>query len=365
MVRPTDIGDNDTPLGENPTDIKDPDVPLAEVPGLNSTDHYGYILGYTDKTVRPGANITRAEVATIFFRLMTDSFRTQNWSSSNAFSDVAAANWFNNGVSTAVKAGIITGYPNNTFGPNKSITRAEFATIAVRFLKSGSAPESGLKDISSHWAKDSINKAVAAGWIKGYSDGTFRPNQPITRAEAVTMINRMLGRTPHKDQMLPNMTVWTDNPSTAWYYADIQEATNSHNYNKTAANESWTQVLANRDWAALEKQWSNAASAPGGEVVGDQNNKNQTGDNANDDKNSGDNDQADGDKNDQDNKTDNDKKNDSDQTNGTDNSDKDKTQTNGNDSSDKNDTQKDNSGTTSGDKTQQNGAEKTTGNNAA
>ena len=266
-----------TPTG---TSITDNDVPLA-APGLNSVDHFAYIIGYTDGTVRPEANITRAEVATIFFRLMTDDFRTENWATENTFSDVNAGDWFNNGVSTSAKAQIIKGYEDGTFRPNRKITRAEFAAIAARFLSDEVTVSNSFSDISGHWAEDAINRAVKAGWIQGYSDGTFRPDQYITRAEAVTMINRMLDRTPDKDHLLPNMVRWTDNTEDKWYYAAMQEATNSHDYEREEMIliEDWTELLENRDWEKLEKDWSNAASAPGGEVA-DNLDLSKTGDDA-------------------------------------------------------------------------------------
>ncbi|MDE7218585.1 MAG: S-layer homology domain-containing protein, partial [Oscillospiraceae bacterium] len=252
----------------NTTDIDDEAVPLA-APGLNSVDHYAYIIGYTDGLVHPEANITRAEVATIFFRLMTDEFRMGHWATENDFPDVGTGNWFNNGVSTSASAGIVKGYEDGSFRPNRNITRAEFAAIAARFLSDEAAVSSSFSDISGHWAEKEINRAVMAGWIKGYTDGTFRPDQPITRAEAVTMINRMLDRTPDKDHLLPDMIRWPDNTEDKWYYADMQEATNSHDYERMemVLIEDWTELLDNRDWEQLEKEWSTAASAPGKEVA--------------------------------------------------------------------------------------------------
>ena len=230
---------------------------------------YAYIAGYEDGTVRPDGNITRAEVATIFFRLMTDEYRETYWSTSNSFTDVAAANWFNNAVSTTANVGWVQGYPDGSFRPNNNITRAEFATIAARFLSGDYTGGDRFTDITGHWAAEYINRAAAAGWINGYPDGTFRPDAYITRAEAVTLINRMLDRAPDAGHLLANMIRWPDNPETAWYYADIQEATNSHDYTWAGGSlyEVWTQLLANRDWAALEEIWSQANDAPGGEVA--------------------------------------------------------------------------------------------------
>ena len=267
------IPDTPTPIGPSPTtpgtDIADPDVPLGLV-GLNTVDHIAYIIGYEDGLVRPEGKITRAEVATIFFRLMTDEFRTSNWATQNAFPDVAAANWFNNAVSTNGKAGIVKGYMDGEFKPNRNITRAEFAAIAARFLSEEDAGPGGrFSDISGHWAEEEINRAVAAGWIRGYEDGTFRPDQDITRAEAVTLINRMLDRMPDKDHLLENMITWPDNTEDKWYYEDMQEATNSHDYDRDEAGimEVWTEKLEERKWKELEYEWSTAASAPGREVA--------------------------------------------------------------------------------------------------
>ena len=255
------------------TDIDDENVPLADLPGLNTVDHYAYIAGYPDGTVRPNGNITRAEVATIFFRLFTDEYRQTYWATSNPFSDVAFAAWYNNGVSTTANAGIVAGYPDGTFLPDNNITRAEFATIAARFLSEAYAGPDLFTDISGHWAQEYINRAANAGWINGYPDGTFHPDAYITRAEAVTLVNNMLGRMPHEDHLLANMKVWPDNPETAWYYEAVQEATNSHDYDwateeEVRLYEIWTELLPERDWAALETEWANAYSAPGGQVMG-------------------------------------------------------------------------------------------------
>ncbi|WP_051113187.1 InlB B-repeat-containing protein [Butyricicoccus pullicaecorum] len=261
----------DKPEEESEEEIVEEDVPLAETPWLNTEDHYAYIIGYAeDGTVRPQSNITRAEVATIFFRLLTDEARDQFWSTSNNFSDVTADAWYNNAVSTMVNAGIIQGYEDGTFRPNNNITRAEFAAIASRFMSSGYDVEKDLfSDIASHWARESINDAAMTQWIHGYPDGTFLPNKAITRAEAVTLVNNVLQRKPDADHMLDSMIKWPDNMDTsAWYYEAIQEATNSHDYDlfEGAEYETWTALQENRDWAALEKDWLNAHRT-GGEVM--------------------------------------------------------------------------------------------------
>lgn len=256
-------------------------------PSLNTKDHYGYIIGYpvdyytgqpttdqTKKPVRPEGKITRAEVATIYFRMLTDESRTKFWSQNSGYSDVKAGDWFNNAVSTLSKAGIIAGYEDGSFRPNGYITRAEFATIAARFFDVTYNGKDLFPDISGHWAKDYINQAANKGFVNGYEDGTFKPDRNITRAEAVTLVNRTLDRHPDKNHFTKDMLVWPDNmDQTKWYYADMQEATNSHTYQMKENSdktkyENWTKTLPIRNWEALEKAWSNANSSQGnGNVV--------------------------------------------------------------------------------------------------
>ena len=225
--------------------------------GLNTTDHFAYIVGYGNGEVRPQNNITRAEVATIFFRLLTDDVRDENLTKTNRYSDVAATSWYNTAVSTLSSMGIITGYPDGTFRPNAAITRAEFAAIAARFDNNGDKAAAKFSDIANHWAKDEISIAYNNGWITGYPNGTFGPQRDITRAETMTLVNRVLNRQPEtEDDLLPNMTVWTDNANPkAWYYLAVQEATNSHYYEfKTNSQyEKWTELRETRDWTQLEK----------------------------------------------------------------------------------------------------------------
>ena len=239
-----------------------PSTPTVEIPdddalGLNTTDHFAYIVGYGNGEVRPQNNITRAEVATIFFRLLTDDVRDENLTKTNRYSDVAATSWYNTAVSTLSSMGIITGYPDGTFRPNAAITRAEFAAIAARFDNDGDKTAAKFSDIATHWAKDEISIAYNNGWINGYPDGTFGPQRDITRAETMTLVNRVLNRQPEtEDDLLPNMTVWTDNANPkAWYYLAVQEATNSHYYEfKTNSQyEKWTELRETRDWKALEQ----------------------------------------------------------------------------------------------------------------
>ena len=239
-----------------------PSTPTVEIPdddalGLNTTDHFAYIVGYGNGEVRPQNNITRAEVATIFFRLLTDDVRDENLTKTNRYSDVAATSWYNTAVSTLSSMGIITGYPDGTFRPDAAITRAEFAAIAARFDNDGDKTAAKFSDIATHWAKDEISIAYNNGWITGYPDGTFGPQRDITRAETMTLVNRVLNRQPEtEDDLLPNMTVWTDNANPkAWYYLAVQEATNSHYYKfKTNSKyEQWTALRETRDWKALEQ----------------------------------------------------------------------------------------------------------------
>ena len=239
-----------------------PSTPTVEIPdddalGLNTTDHFAYIVGYGNGEVRPQNNITRAEVATIFFRLLTDDVRDENLTKTNRYSDVAATSWYNTAVSTLSSMGIITGYPDGTFRPNAAITRAEFAAIAARFDNDGDKTAAKFSDIATHWAKDEISIAYNNGWITGYPDGTFGPQRDITRAETMTLVNRVLNCQPEtEDDLLPNMTVWTDNANPkAWYYLAVQEATNSHYYEfKTNSQyEKWTELRETRDWKALEQ----------------------------------------------------------------------------------------------------------------
>ena len=257
----------------DPDPTPDPDPEDPDKPELNTEDHYAYIVGYPDGNVKPEGNITRAEVATIFFRLLTDESRDEFWSQTNPYSDVSEDDWYNNAVSTLTNAGIIDGYEDGTFKPNGNITRAEFATIAVRFFGATYEGENLFPDIDGHWAQDYINEAANAGIVDGYPDGTFRPQQYITRAEAVTMVNRTIDRHPHEDHLLEDMIVWPDNPETAWYYEQVQEATNSHEYTMNTDDEQnpyeiWTELLPVRDWAQLEKEWSDAHSGQsGGDVV--------------------------------------------------------------------------------------------------
>ena len=223
---------------------------------LNGEDHFAYIVGYPDKTVHPQSSITRAEVATIFFRLLTEETRTANATKTNKYADVSSDNWYNQAVSTLSAMGIIKGDSRGNFNPNAPITRAEFAAIAARFDKTEDVAAASFGDVAMHWAKPEISVAANNGWINGYTDGTFHPDSKITRAEAMAMINRVLQRLPEsKADLLDGMIQWSDNADTSkWYYLAVQEATNSHYYElKANQHEKWTKLRENRDWTQLEK----------------------------------------------------------------------------------------------------------------
>lgn len=223
----------------------------TDVPNyLNNENHFAYIVGYEDGTVRPNANISRAEVAAIFFRLLKDDVRDDNLTANSVFTDVAFGKWYNKSISTMAKIGIVKGRTANAFAPNAPITRAEFAAICSRFDRSNVEIKSDFNDISGHWAENEIRRAASLGWIKGYADGSFKPDQNITRAEAASMINRMLHRLPETvDDLLDGMIQWQDNQPSDWYYINMQEATNSHDFKqKGEINEYWTKLTENPNW---------------------------------------------------------------------------------------------------------------------
>ncbi|MBQ5673880.1 MAG: S-layer homology domain-containing protein, partial [Lachnospiraceae bacterium] len=202
--------------------------------------------------VRPENNITRAEVATIFFRIMGDESRDKYASSENVYTDVNAGDWYNNAISTVSNAGIVNGYEDGTFKPDAPIKRSEFATIAARFIGGKYQGDDRFSDIAGHWAAEYINRASKYGWINGYEDGTFKPDRDITRAEAMTLVNSVLTRGTEARNMHEDMVIWTDNTEDKWYYEEVQEATNAHNYTKENNVETWTEMRENRDWKALE-----------------------------------------------------------------------------------------------------------------
>lgn len=221
---------------------------------LNGDDHDAYVIGYPDGNVHPQGNISRAETATIFFRLLKADTRDGNLTAENVFADVANGKWFNKAVSTMAKLGIVKGRSAESFAPDAPITRAEFAAICARFNTKPTNTSNSFSDISGHWAEAEIERAVAFGWIAGYPDGTFRPDTYITRAEAMTMINRVLCRMPQDEKnLLRTMVVWPDNKPTDWYYLAVQEATNSHEFErKGAVNEKWTKLTSAPDWTRYQ-----------------------------------------------------------------------------------------------------------------
>ena len=217
---------------------------------LNGDDHFAYVIGYPDGKVHPEGNISRAETATIFFRLLKADIRDGNLTADNDFSDVSDGQWHNKAISTMAKLGIVKGRRADSFDPDASITRAEFAAICARFNTKPVENSGSFSDISGHWAENEIERAAAFGWISGYPDGTFRPDARITRAEAMTMINRVLCRMPQsKSDLLDSMVTWSDNKPSDWHYLAVQEATNSHDFNRQGeVGESWTKLTSVPDW---------------------------------------------------------------------------------------------------------------------
>ena len=233
-----------------PDETKPTLAPIPEM--LNGEDHYAYLLGYEDGTVRPNGSISRAEVATVLFRLLKDDVRMQNLTKDNAYSDVSDTAWYSTAVSTLSKMGVISGYPDGTFRPNAPITRAEFAAMIARFDETAKSADTPFTDISGHWAENAIGKAYGNGWVEGNSKTVFCPESNLTRAETATLLNRVLHRLPEKESdLLANQIVWPDNPETFWGYLAIQEATNSHEYERKAdgVHETQTAKRENRDWS--------------------------------------------------------------------------------------------------------------------
>ena len=238
-------------------------TPKPEIPELDKTNHYAYIIGYPEGDVRPQNDISRDEVATIFFRMLTDDSRNEFWMITNPYTDVPADMWSNNAISTMSNAKILTGDPDGKFRPADSITRGEFAAIAARFSSKEYNGENMFTDIIGHWSEEYINRAAQEGWISGYPDGSFKPDQYITRAEAMTLVNNILNRHAKESGLLNDMLKWPDNVPGEWYYTAVQEATNSHYYDRDSDgyNETWTEIREPRDWVQLEKTWSDANSA--------------------------------------------------------------------------------------------------------
>lgn len=237
---------------ENNKDNNTGETTPTKVPDLlNGSNHFAYVVGYKDGNVRPQGNITRAETAAIFFRLLKEEVRSENLSKHNDFADVTEDSWYNTAVSTMAGMNILKGRTATGFVPQAPITRAEFAAICARFDSGKAEENSSFTDISGHWAEKEIERAATLGWVSGYTDGSFHPDAPITRAEAMTLINRVLCRMPEtKADLLDSMTKWPDNQPGAWYYLAVQEATNSHTYEqKDSKHETWTALTAEPDWS--------------------------------------------------------------------------------------------------------------------
>lgn len=251
------------PAESNPVEVEDkPNTPSYN-PNYNAGvqlekgEHFNYVIGYSDGTVRPEGNITRAEVATIFFRLLTDESRKTYLTEYNTFTDVEKSMWHNVAISTLARAGVLNGYDDGSFRPDNNITRAEMAAIISRFAELEGSTRISFTDIKGHWAEKSILLAASNGWINGYNDGSFRPDQNITRAETFAMINRVLERkVEHVNDLVSDMNTWVDNmDTTQWYYFDVQEATNYHSYQRKYTNtnaEKWIKKLTDIDWTVYQ-----------------------------------------------------------------------------------------------------------------
>ena len=238
-------GGGDTGGGGGTTETEEIVVePEATLVPLNKEDHFAYIAGYPDNTVKPEGNVTREEVAAVFYRLLDETYRESVKTDVNNFSDVEAGRWSNTQISTLASIGVITGYPDGTFRPSNSITRAELATIASKFDNLSPFEADSFSDIAGHWANQYINSAAQKGWIKGYEDGTFRPQQAITRAEFVTLVNNVLGRKVLKENILPEAKTFPDLSTNAWYYEAMMEAINGHYYERENPDdyEVWTEL---------------------------------------------------------------------------------------------------------------------------
>ena len=229
-----------------------PSTIAKKTPKLNTADHFAYVQGYPDGTVKPAGNITRAETAAILFRLMDESSRSTYYSTRSGFRDVASGTWYNTYVATLNNAGVITDSANGYFRPNDAITRAELAAMLAAFTDTTRAANYFNDVTANYWAANAIAICAKLGWINGYPDGSFRPDRNVTRAELMAMINRATGRAPKSaDAFLPGMKTWSDNTADKWYYLDVQEATNSHSYT-VRPTEIWTAITAAPNWSKYE-----------------------------------------------------------------------------------------------------------------
>lgn len=251
-IKATDFSDSRSTAVQNAVTVRNYRGTTPDL--LNDSDHFAYVIGYMDGNVRPYGLISRAETTTIFFRLLKDSVRDGNLLTSNTYTDVADDYWANTAISTMTGLGIVQGRSTTTFDPKAPITRAQFAAICARFDTGKSNGEQTFTDIKGHWAEKYIQRAAELGWIKGFEDGTFRPDTYITRAQAMTMINRVLNRIPEENSdLLPGMNVWPDCNPGDWFYLAVQEATNSHDFEHKAGNyETWTKLMKNPDWTRYE-----------------------------------------------------------------------------------------------------------------
>lgn len=239
----TECDDEDCVVTVTVPDTVEIDFTHEYTVALNTADHYAYIIGYTDGTVRPNAELTRAELATILYRLLSDESREIFYTENNNYSDVDADAWYNTEISTMTAAGVFKGYPDGSFKPDAAITRAELVSAMTTFFTKVEPVDPEFIDTVGHWANEIIEEAYAQGLIDGYDDGSFKPEQSVTRAEAIKVINIVLGRDLVSGELCEDMIVWKDNMDTdAWYYYAIQEATNSHTYLKTD-HESWTGII--------------------------------------------------------------------------------------------------------------------------
>ena len=224
---------------------------------LEANDHYAYLIGYEDDTIRPFRPISRAEVATVLFRCMKEELRDYWWLTVNDFNDVPSNAWYNNAISTLANAGILFGYEDGSFRPNEMITRAEFCAMIGRYYSMMLGEDIEFSDIRGHWAEDIIRSVSEYGFVEGYEDGTFRPSGNLRRCEIATIMNRILNRHVSMDGLHPDMKVWQDNAdSTAWYYLDMQEASNTHDYSRETGFETWTDWSSGPEWENLEQLWS-------------------------------------------------------------------------------------------------------------
>ena len=251
-IEKNDLKTNQTTAEKNAETVRNYRSSTPEL--LNDSDHFAYVIGYMDGNVRPYGLISRAETTTIFFRLLKDSVRDGNLLTSNTYTDVADDYWANTAISTMTGLGIVQGRSTTTFDPKAPITRAQFAAICARFDTGKSSGTQSFTDIKGHWAEKYIERAAELGWIKGFEDGSFRPDTYITRAQAMTMINRVLNRIPEDESdLLPGMNVWPDCNPGDWFYLAVQEATNSHDFEHKAGNyEIWTELTKNPDWTRYE-----------------------------------------------------------------------------------------------------------------